>query len=108
MKRVIVIGLAGAFGALMLIPIAHGRDWRDRYNDENAIRQEQQELMSRQMEQQKDIENGRFGAAAREQEKIEQRRAQIRVQRRDLNRDWGNIYRDYDDEAEYYEANFSY
>ena len=100
MKRIAFTLTAGALGTLILLPIAHAQDWGDIYNDQNEIRQEQRELRHDKREQQRDIENGRFGAAAREQEEMDQRRAQIREQQRDLNRDWGNRYYDYDDDDE--------
>lgn len=100
MKRFVVTLIAGAIGFLVLAPVAHAQDWRDMYNDENAIRQKQRELRHDRWEQQEDIENGDFSAAAREQEEIDQRRAQLWEQQQDLNRDWANRYYGYDDDGD--------
>ncbi|HYK64667.1 MAG TPA: hypothetical protein VEY94_06965 [Patescibacteria group bacterium] len=67
MKRLALTLLAGAFGSLLVLPIAHAQDYEDMNNDANQIRQEHRDIHHDKREQQEDIENGNLGAAAREQ-----------------------------------------
>jgi Ni/Co efflux regulator RcnB len=87
MKRLVLTLVAGAFGSMLVLPIAHAQDYEDMNNDANQIRQERRDIRHDKREQHEDIENGNFGAAAREQVEIEQRRQQMREDKRDLNND---------------------
>ena len=75
MKRLMLTLVAGAFGSLLVLPIAHAQDWQDMSNDANSIRQDQRDIHHDRDEQREDLEHGNFGAAVREQGEIEQRRA---------------------------------
>jgi Ni/Co efflux regulator RcnB len=92
MKRLVLTLVAGAFGSLLVLPIAHAQDYEDMNRDANQIRQEHRDIRNDRREQQEDIENGNFGAAAREQAEIEQRRQQMREDKRDLNNDVNRAY----------------
>ncbi len=103
MKRLALTLIAGTFGSLLMLPIAHAQDWQDMNDDANSIRQEQRNIWHDRQEQRDDVERGDFGAAAREQEEIDQRRANQEATREDLNRDlanhyYGHGYRDYYDD----------
>ena len=100
MKRLVLTLAAGAFGSLMVLPIAHA-DWSDwdMSNDSNAIRQDNRDIQHDREEQREMIENGRFGAAAREQAEINARRQHREALQNDLNNDMANRY--YGDEDSY-------
>jgi len=87
MKRLVLTLAAGAFGSLLMLPIVHAADYEDMSNDANSIRQDQRDIHHDRQEQREDIENGNFGAAAREQAEIQQRRANENATKEDLNRD---------------------
>jgi hypothetical protein len=92
MKRLVLTLAAGAFGSLLVVPIAYAQDWWDINNDANQIRQEQRNIWHDRQELREDLENGDYGAAAREREEIEQRRANQDATREDLNNDLSNRY----------------
>jgi hypothetical protein len=92
MKRLALTLLAGAFGSLLVLPVAHAQDWEDMNQDANQIRQEQRNIWNDRQEQREDVERGDWGAAAREQEEINQRRANQDATREDLNNDLANRY----------------
>ena len=87
MKRLVLTLVAGAFGSLLVLPIAHAADYEDMSNDASSIRQDQRDIHHDRQEQREDIENGNFGAAAREQAEIQQRRANENATKEDLNHD---------------------
>ena len=95
MKRLVLTLVAGAFGSLLVLPIAHAGDYEDMSNDANSIRQDQRDIRHDRREQREDIENGNFGAAAKEQAEIEARRAHQNDTKEDLNRDLANRYYGY-------------
>ncbi len=99
MKRLALTLVAGAFGSLMLLPVAHAESWWDMNNDANAIRQDNNDIQHDRDEQREMIENGRFGAAAREQAEINARREHRQALQDDLNNDMANRY--YGDEGSY-------
>ena len=70
------------------------RDWLDRdiNNDARAIRQGQANIRHDKQELRDDLQNGDYNAAAHEQAEIQQRRANIRARKADLNADWSNRY----------------
>lgn len=90
MKRLALTVVAGAFGTLLVLPFAHAQDYEDMNNDARSIRQDQRDIHHDRQEQREDIENGNFGAAAREQAEIEGRRAHQNETKEDLNRDLNN------------------
>ena len=92
MKRLVLALVAGAFGSLLVLPIAHAADYEDMSNDASQIRQDQRDIRHDRQEKREDIENGRYGAAAREQQEIQQRRAQMNEEKQDLNNDLANRY----------------
>ena len=87
MKRLVLTLVAGAFGSLLVLPLAYGQDYEDMNRDANQIHQEHREIRHDKREQQEDIEHGNFGAAAREQQEMEQRKEQMHEDKRDLNND---------------------
>ena len=87
MKRLVLTLVTAAFGSLLVLPLAYGQDYNDMNNDANQIRQEHREIHHDKREQQEDIEHGNFGAAAREQQEMEQRKEQMHEDKRDLNND---------------------
>ena len=92
MKRVVLMLAAGAVGSLLALPIAHGQSYEDMNNDASRIQQDNQGIRHDREEQREDMEQGRYGAAAREQAEIEQRRADKQATRNDLNDDLANRY----------------
>jgi hypothetical protein len=70
------------------------RTWLDRdiNNDARAIRQGQANIRHDKQELREDLEDGDYNAAAHEQAEIEERRANIRARKVDLNADWSNRY----------------
>ena len=92
MKRLALTLIAGAFGSLLVLPLAHAADYEDMSNDANAIRQDQRDIHHDWQEQREDIENGNFGAAAKEQAEIEARRAHQDETKQDLRNDLSNRY----------------
>ncbi len=105
MKRLVLTLAAGAFGSLMVLPIAHA-DWSDwdMSNDASSIRQDNRDIQHDRDEQREMIENGRFGAAAREQAEINARREHRDAIRNDLNNDMANRY--YGDDDSYGRGNY--
>ena len=87
MKRLMLTLVAGAFGSLLVLPIAHAQDYQDMNNDANQIRQEHRDIRQDKREQQEDVEHGNFGAAAREQRDIERDKAKMNDEKQDLNND---------------------
>jgi Ni/Co efflux regulator RcnB len=101
MKRLVVTLAAGAFGSLLALPIAHAQDAQDMNSDANSIRQDQRDIHHDRQEQREDVENGNFGAAAKEQAEIEARRAHKNDTKEDLNNDLSNRYhRDHNDNGD--------
>jgi hypothetical protein len=92
MKRLLLTLAAGAFGTLLALPLANAQSWEDMGNDAARIQQDNDGIRHDREEQREDIEQGRYGAAAREQAEIEQRRADQRATRDDLNNDLANRY----------------
>jgi len=95
MKRLVLTLAAGAFGSLLVLPIVHAQDYEDMNHDANSIRQDQRDIRHDRREQREDIQNGNFGAAAREQGEIEERRAHQNDTKQDLNNDISNQYHRY-------------
>jgi len=87
MKRLVLTLVAGAFGSLLVLPIAHAQDYEDMSNDANAIRHEQRDIRQDKREQREDLEHGNLGAAAGEQMDIERDRAREDATKQDLNND---------------------
>jgi hypothetical protein len=103
MKRLVLTLIAGAFGSLLVLPIAHAQDYEDMNNDANQIQEQRRDIHHDKREQREDIENGNFGAAAREQADIERDRAKENAIRQDLNNDvqeneYGRHHHDDDNE----------
>jgi hypothetical protein len=101
MKRLALTLVAGAFGSLMVLPVAHAWSWSDWdiNNDADSIRQDNVDIQHDRDEQREMIENGRLGAAAREQAEINARREHRQALQDDLNNDMANRY--YGDEGSY-------
>jgi hypothetical protein len=95
MKRLVLTFIAGAFGSLLVLPIAHAQDWNDINGDAWAIHQGHRNIQHDKQELREDLENGDYDAAAREQAEIEGRRAAIRDRQEDLNNDLSNRYYGY-------------
>ncbi len=95
MKRLVLILAAAAFGSLLVLPIVHAQDYEDMNNDANSIRQDQRDIRHDRRELREDVENGKFGAAAREQAEIQERRAHQNETKEDLNNDLSNHYHRY-------------
>jgi hypothetical protein len=87
MKRLVLTLVAGAFGSLLVLPIAHAQDYQDMNNDANQIREDQRDIHHDRSEQREDIQNGNFGAAVKEQGEIEQRRENENETKQDLRND---------------------
>ena len=66
-----------------------GSSWRDRdiNNDTYAIQRGQAAIQHDKHELHEDLEHGNYGAAADEQEEIQQRRSNLRARENDLNSD---------------------
>ncbi len=92
MKRLLVTLAAGALGSLLVIPIAHAQSWEDMNGDAARIQHDNAGIQHDREEQREDMEQGRYGAAAREQAEIEQRREDKRATKDDLNNDMANRY----------------
>ena len=92
MKRLVLTLVAGAFGTLLVLPIAHAQSWEDMNSDANAIRRDNAGIRHDRQEQREDLEHGDIGATAREQAEIEQRREHKRATKEDLNNDMANRY----------------
>jgi Ni/Co efflux regulator RcnB len=87
MKRLVLTLVAGAFGSLLVLPIAHAQDYQDMRDDAQAIRHDQRDIHQDKREERRDLENGNLGAAAREQADINRDRARENATKEDLNRD---------------------
>jgi len=96
MKKLALTLVAGTFGSLLVLPIAHAQDYQDMSNDANQIRQDQRGINHDKEEQREDVENGNFGAAAKEQLEIQQRRADKNATKEDLSNDVSNRYHEDD------------
>ncbi len=70
------------------------RNWLDRdiNNDASAIRQGQVNIRHDKQELREDLENRDYNAAAHEQAEIQQRRANVRARKADLNADLSSGY----------------
>ena len=90
MKKLVLTLVAGVFGSMLVLPVAHAQDYEDMNNDANSIRQDQRDLRHDKREMREDLENGNFGAAARESREMQERREHQDATRRDLNRDLSN------------------
>ena len=66
MKRLVLTFVAGAFGSLMMMPLAHAQSRQDMSNDADAIQQDHNAVQQDQQERSQDVKNGKYGAAARE------------------------------------------
>jgi hypothetical protein len=87
MKRLVLTLVAGAFGSLLVLPIAHAQDYQDMSNDANSIRHDQRDIHQDKREEREDLEHGNLGAAAGEQADIQRDRARENATKDDLNRD---------------------
>ena len=97
MKRLVLSLVAGAFGTLLVLPMAHAQSWEDMNSDANAIRRDNAGIRHDRQEQREALENGDIGAAAREQAEIQERREHRNAVREDLNNDIANRYYGDDD-----------
>jgi hypothetical protein len=102
MKRLLLTLAAGAFGSLMVLPIAHAQSWQDMRNDARRIQRDNAGIRYDRQEWLQDIRNGRYRAAAREQTEIAQRKADREAWRNDLNNDVASRYRDDDSYGRFY------
>jgi hypothetical protein len=84
--------IAGAFGSLLVLPLAHAQDYQDMNEDAYSIQQDQRNLRHDRNEMREDLEHGNFGAAAREAQEMQERRAHQQDTERDLNRDLSHGY----------------
>ena len=87
MKRLVLTLIAGAFGSLLVLPIAHAQDYQDMSHDANAIHQDQRDIHQDKRDERKDLEHGNLGAAAGEQADINRDRARENATKEDLNHD---------------------
>ena len=90
MKKLALTLIAGAFGSLLVLPLAHSADYEDMSNDANTIRNEQRDIHQDKREERHDVKNGNFGAAAHEQADINRDRANMNENKEDLSRDLNN------------------
>ena len=58
MKRLVLTLVAGAFGSLLVLPIAHAQDYQDMSQDANAIRHDQRDIHQDKREEREDLEHG--------------------------------------------------
>jgi hypothetical protein len=79
----------------------HHQDWiaheQDMNNDARAIREGRTNVHHDRQELREDLRNGDYDAAAHEQTEIQQRRANVRARKADLNADQSNRYYSDDD-----------
>jgi hypothetical protein len=87
MKRLVLTLVAGAFGSLLVLPIAHAQDYQDMSHDANAIHEDQRDIHQDKRDERKDLEHGNLGAAAGEQADINRDRARENATKEDLNHD---------------------
>jgi hypothetical protein len=87
MKRLVLTLVAGAFGSLLVLPIAHAQDYPDLSHDANAIHHDQRDIHQDKRDERKDLEHGNLGAAAGEQADINRDRARENATKEDLNHD---------------------
>jgi hypothetical protein len=90
MKRLVLTLVAGAFGSLLVLPIAHAQDYQDMSNDANTIHQDKRDIHHDEREKREDLEHGNFGAAAHEQADIHRDRANENATKEDLSKDMAN------------------
>jgi Ni/Co efflux regulator RcnB len=90
MKRLVLTLVAGAFGSLLVLPIAHAQDYQDMSNDANTIHQDQRDIHHDQRDEREDLEHGNLGAAAHEQKDIQRDRANENATKEDLSNDAAN------------------
>ncbi len=76
----------------LLAPCVKAQSWQDMQNDQQAIENGHEQVQHDQQELRNDLGNGDYGAAAREQAEINQRRAAVGERQQDLNNDIGNRY----------------
>jgi len=106
MKRVILTLAAGAFGVLLLVPLAHAQDddYNNGYSNDNGYYGEeispQQRNEHDRQEQLNDLAHGNIGGALHEQNEIQRRREQLNKENRNnSDEDYGNRrYNDDDDD----------
>jgi hypothetical protein len=91
MKKIATTLFAGAFGSLMLLPVARAQDWRER-DAADAIDQQHEAIQNDHEELRQDLRHGDYGAAAREQNEIDQRREDVRDRQDDLNSGMAHRY----------------
>ena len=87
MKRLVTTLIAGAFGTLLVLPMAHAQDYQDMRDDAHAIHQDKRDIHHDERKERRDVDEGRYGAAAREQGKIDEQRADERATKQDLDND---------------------
>jgi hypothetical protein len=87
MKRLVLTLVAGAFGSLLVLPLANAQDYQDMSNDASQIHQDQRDIHHDKRDEQRDLEHGNLGAAAHEQAEIDRDRANENATKEDLSND---------------------
>jgi hypothetical protein len=75
MKRIALTLAAGAFGTLLVLPIAHAENYKQASKDAYAIHVDNRHIRKDERIEHKDLRHDKFRAARREDAKIDRRTA---------------------------------
>jgi hypothetical protein len=75
MKQIALTLIAGAFGTLLVLPIAHAENNKQARKDAHAVRVDNRHIRREEHAEHKDLRDDKFRAARREDAKIDSRTA---------------------------------
>jgi hypothetical protein len=75
MKRIALTLAAGAFGTLLVLPVAHAENYKQASKDAYAIHVDNRHIRKDERIEHKDLRHDKFRAARREDAKIDRRTA---------------------------------
>jgi predicted outer membrane lipoprotein len=85
MKRLVLTLVAGAFGILLALPIAHAENYKQASKDAYAVHVDNRHIRKDERIAHKDLRHDKFRAARREDAKIDRRSAAEQNSKEELN-----------------------
>jgi hypothetical protein len=73
MKQIALTLIAGAFGTLLVLPIAHADNYKQASKDAHAVHVDNRHIRKDERTEHKDLRHDKFRAARREDAKIDRR-----------------------------------
>jgi hypothetical protein len=85
MKRLALTLAAGAFGTLLVLPVAHAENYKQASKDAHAVHVDNKHINRDERVEHRDLKHDKFRAARREDAKIDRRTAGEQRSKEELN-----------------------